>query len=408
MSFPAVSNNKLNIESNNIPDLEGITVSLLVSNNNCLAQEPLVFQANFHEDWTTILKYNVVLGIIMPNTTLRYIPLIPCQTSCFAKYKTMLVPSDIGDYQYFLQLEDQQQHFLRTKKQTFAVQSHSDELWTHGPLYTEIYPNLFIGNAMASAIALQLGFTAVLNVADNIELVFPGGFHYHKVYIQDGSHIPIPQEQIAECVTWLDDQLRQGNKTLVHCRAGIGRSGSIAVAYVYYKTPQWSYEQIVNDIAARKPDIFPHIRLRQSLEQLYPIPSRPRIDTEIESVLCKIPQKLKIKMGEPFSFQLQINYSMSKRNEQGQEIICSPTKNEEAFQPHVYAWLRTNLNNPGNQYIEFAMQQSQKDIWQIAITSQQAGCFWATMSASNFKEAPDNLRHWMRWNIELEVENPGE
>ncbi len=77
-------------------------------------------------------------------------------------------------------------------------------------------------------------------------------------------------EVIGEAIAWIARQLQQGKKkVLVNCRAGIGRSGSIVLAYCFYKHPQWSYRQALDYIWSKKADIYPHKHLRDSLERLF-------------------------------------------------------------------------------------------------------------------------------------------
>ena len=73
-----------------------------------------------------------------------------------------------------------------------------------------------------------------------------------------------------EAIAWIERQLQQGKKkVLVNCRAGIGRSGSIVLAYCFYKHPQWSYRQALDYIWSQKADIYPHKHLQNSLERLF-------------------------------------------------------------------------------------------------------------------------------------------
>jgi hypothetical protein len=66
-------------------------------------------------------------------------------------------------------------------------------------------------------------------------------------------------------------KLQQGKKkVLINCRAGIGRSGSVSLAYCFYKHPKWSYQQTLDYIWNSLADIYPHSHLKESLERLFP------------------------------------------------------------------------------------------------------------------------------------------
>lgn len=56
---------------------------------------------------------------------------------------------------------------------------------------------------------------------------------------------------------------------MVNCRAEIGRSGSIVLAYCFDKHPQWIYQQALDYVCRKKADIYPHKHLQRSLESLF-------------------------------------------------------------------------------------------------------------------------------------------
>lgn len=51
-------------------------------------------------------------------------------------------------------------------------------------------------------------------------------------------HLPIPDESapdledMKKALTWLDDIINRGQKVIVHCRFGIGRTGTFVIAYL--------------------------------------------------------------------------------------------------------------------------------------------------------------------------------
>ncbi len=81
---------------------------------------------------------------------------------------------------------------------------------------------------------------------------------------------------LLEALAWIEEQLQQGKeKILINCRAGIGRSGSVGLAYCFSRYPQWSYKQTLDFIWRKKADIYPHRHLQESLEKLFPRSSGP-------------------------------------------------------------------------------------------------------------------------------------
>ena len=149
-----------------------------------------------------------------------------------------------------------------------------EALWTHGANYVEVWPNVYVGNFIAASQAERLGIDAVLNLATELTLTYSLDSDivvYKKLGVLDGAQHPIADEILLEAVGWIDEQLqRQKQRILIHCRAGIGRSGSVGVAYCFYKNPHWSYEQTLDYIWSKKPDIYPHRNLQQSLERIFP------------------------------------------------------------------------------------------------------------------------------------------
>ena len=145
--------------------------------------------------------------------------------------------------------------------------------WTQGASYVEVMPRVYVGNFIAASNAAELGFDAVLNLAEEFVLDFSTctNIAYKHLKLRDGAQHSIADEVISKAIAWIEKQLQQGKqKVLVNCRAGIGRSGSVVLAYCFYKHSQWSYRQTLDYIWSKKADIYPHQHLQESLECLFP------------------------------------------------------------------------------------------------------------------------------------------
>lgn len=111
---------------------------------------------------------------------------------------------------------------------------------------------------------------------------------YKKIAMQDGAHHPIEPNLISAAVDWLhsvDDGSstpfsgrpsagpglvpRRQPRVLVNCRAGIGRSGSVAVAYVYASDRRLTFDGAVEYVSERR-FVYPHAGLAETLDRLYP------------------------------------------------------------------------------------------------------------------------------------------
>ena len=87
--------------------------------------------------------------------------------------------------------------------------------------------------------------------------------------MRDGAHNPVNLEQILESVEWLRTNDKPGHKMLVNCRAGIGRAGSVGVAFVFANQSDYSYQEAYQHVYSRR-FVYPHAGLRDILYKLYP------------------------------------------------------------------------------------------------------------------------------------------
>ena len=79
------------------------------------------------------------------------------------------------------------------------------DAWTQGPNYDHILDSVYCGNFIAATTAKKCGFTHVLNVAGNLDIIYEPGEEviYKKVGMTDGGHNPIPPHLMSEAVRWL-------------------------------------------------------------------------------------------------------------------------------------------------------------------------------------------------------------
>ena len=101
--------------------------------------------------------------------------------------------------------------------------------------------------------------TALLNCADEHD-TDREGLAYCKLPLVDFQ--PIDPHVIPKAVSWLKEVIVD-HAVLVHCNAGIGRSPSIVVCYLY--EIGFGFEQAVRLVKRKRPDALPHRDLRSAI-----------------------------------------------------------------------------------------------------------------------------------------------
>jgi len=122
-----------------------------------------------------------------------------------------------------------------------------------------ILENLALGN-IGDAKNPPHKITALLNVADDIELYKPSR-KYYKIPLQDGP--PVPEERMLEAINWIDKNIIS-DKILVFCRYGAGRSASVVIGYLC--SIGYDYIDAIKFVASKKPDINPLPLLSESIK----------------------------------------------------------------------------------------------------------------------------------------------
>jgi len=114
---------------------------------------------------------------------------------------------------------------------------------THDPVYplTWVTPRLAVGHAPMSYAELDSiknqGIRAIMNLCMEIEELArfekEQGFEVYYLPIMDAG---LPEiEELEKALDWLDECIYLGKKVLIHCRHGIGRTGTVVYAYLLRK-----------------------------------------------------------------------------------------------------------------------------------------------------------------------------
>ena len=101
--------------------------------------------------------------------------------------------------------------------------------------------------------------TALLNCTEEHD-TSREGLAYCKLPLIDFQ--PIDPQFIPKAVSWLKEVIAD-HTVLVHCNAGIGRSPSIVVCYLY--EIGFGLEEAVRLVKRKRPDALPHRDLRSAI-----------------------------------------------------------------------------------------------------------------------------------------------
>jgi protein-tyrosine phosphatase len=116
----------------------------------------------------------------------------------------------------------------------------------------QIAEHIAVGDA-SDAASPPASITVLLNVASEIQIEPPAGIIYHWIPFREYAEAdPI---LLDEAVSWLERHA-DGNRLLVSCRAGMGRSVSVAVAYLCL-IKGMTYEEAVKLVSERRPGATP-------------------------------------------------------------------------------------------------------------------------------------------------------
>ena len=111
---------------------------------------------------------------------------------------------------------------------------------------------LAVGSADDAAQPHRL-MTAILNVAAENPIVPPEGRAYAWVPFREFAEAD--SIQLDEAVTWLEHH-ENGNCLMICCRAGMGRSVSVALAYLCLMKGM-SYQEALKLVSERRPGATP-------------------------------------------------------------------------------------------------------------------------------------------------------
>ncbi|MGQ4892159.1 MAG: protein-tyrosine phosphatase family protein [Candidatus Njordarchaeia archaeon] len=119
----------------------------------------------------------------------------------------------------------------------------------------------------------KLGIKAVLNLLEPFEMKVREK-HYREMSF-DYLNIPIrdmtapTMEDLKKAVLWIDKKIKENKPVLVHCYAGIGRTGTVVAAYLIYKG--YSVDSAISHVRKRRPGSIVTFDQEISLHAFYQV-----------------------------------------------------------------------------------------------------------------------------------------
>lgn len=126
-----------------------------------------------------------------------------------------------------------------------------------------ITEHLLVGS-IDDAQALPEVIGTLLLVAEEFTITPPAWIDYHRIPFREFAKVdPL---KLMEAVQWLEPRAPKG-RTLVCCRAGMGRSVSVVMAYLCCVEGR-TYDEVLKLVMARRPGAMPLPNLQVAIERV--------------------------------------------------------------------------------------------------------------------------------------------
>jgi protein-tyrosine phosphatase len=136
----------------------------------------------------------------------------------------------------------------------------------------KVCDNVYVGNFASACdrkMLKQFGFKNIVVVAYGLWEMYPEDFNYKRIDVIDSEYSSLEPyfNEISKFI--YDAAINRNEKVLIHCVAGVSRSGAIAVAYLVL-TQNLTVEQALYKIRQWRPKINPNPSFMNQLKQLEP------------------------------------------------------------------------------------------------------------------------------------------
>jgi protein-tyrosine phosphatase len=127
----------------------------------------------------------------------------------------------------------------------------------------QITDRLFVGN-IYDARQPTTQVSAVLLVAEEYDIEAPGGVVYGRIPFKEFGEVH--SQTLARAVNWVERQVAD-NRVMVCCRAGMGRSVSVVMAYLCC-VERMAYADVLKLVMTRRPGAMPLPKLEETIQEV--------------------------------------------------------------------------------------------------------------------------------------------
>lgn len=134
--------------------------------------------------------------------------------------------------------------------------------------YSEVLPNLYVGcqyGQLGKKRLAKLGIKATIN----LRIEFDDKLHelnfQHYCYLPTKDRFAPTLDQLMLGVNFIKSNLAEQNKVYIHCRSGIGRAPTLAIAYLIYIG--YDLDGAIEIVRLKRPFIFLEIPQQEMLVQ---------------------------------------------------------------------------------------------------------------------------------------------
>lgn len=142
-----------------------------------------------------------------------------------------------------------------------CLDQKTESLYSHE--MHKITEQLFVGNVY-DAVQPPAQIGALLFLAGEYDIVLPGGIETGQIPFKEFGEANV--QLLADAVAWVERHVAD-NRVMVCCRAGMGRSVSVVMAYLCC-VEQMAYSDVVKLVMTRRPGAMPLPNLEETIKAL--------------------------------------------------------------------------------------------------------------------------------------------